>query len=151
MDNLEDLSGLEEDGAERREGPLRVLIVDDEATARGTLCHHLRDVADCVEAETASAAVATFEAALQAGEFFHLLCVDIHLPDHIGHEAVEAIRGIERSYGIEPANLVKAIVVTADDSPKHVARSANYQCDGVLVKPVQKPDLMLLLKVIGLI
>lgn len=116
-----------------REGPVRILLVEDEALnralVRATLTRaddpRLRN-ADLVEAPT----LADGRRALQAGTF-DVLLLDVRLPDGNGLELAASLP--------EPRPLIVAMTANVVPSPREAAMKAG--CDGFLEKPFQPHDL----------
>ena len=72
----------------------RILIVDDNDTNRLIVSEHLgRLGAKLVEADCGTAALAALDEAQRQGEPFHLAILDYHMPDMIGLDLAQIIRG----------------------------------------------------------
>jgi two-component system KDP operon response regulator KdpE len=116
-----------------REGPIRILLIEDEALnralVRATLTRaedpRLRD-AELTEAPT----IADGQQALQAGTF-DVLLLDVRLPDG---------NGLDLASGLpEPRPIMVAMTASVVPSPREAAMKAG--CDGFLEKPFQPHDL----------
>ena len=116
-----------------REGPIRILLIEDEllnrALVRATLTRaddaRLRD-ADLVEAPT----IADGRQALEDGAF-DVLLLDVRLPDGNGLELAANLP--------QPRPLMVAMTASVVPSPREAAMRAG--CDGFLEKPFQPHDL----------
>lgn len=112
---------------------LRVLIVDDNATAREVLAAMVSSFGWQVETATSGAeAIQRLEAAAAAGHSFDILCVDWIMPGMDGWETIQRIRA--RDTGHLPAILM----ITAHGRELIAERlgEETNPLDGFLVKPV---------------
>ena len=112
---------------------LRVLIVDDNATAREVLAAMVSSFGWQVETATSGAeAIQRLEAATAAGHSFDILCVDWIMPGMDGWETIQSIRA--RDTGHLPAILM----ITAHGRELIAERlgEETNPLDGFLVKPV---------------
>jgi two-component system, chemotaxis family, chemotaxis protein CheY len=115
---------------------LKVLIVEDDFTSRVILQGLLRAYGECHVAVNGKEAVDAFAAAHGSSEPYHLICMDIHLPEMDGTEAVRQIRSLEEQTGILSTSGVKILMTTAITDLKTVHSSYRALCDGYLFKPV---------------
>ncbi|UFS72548.1 response regulator [Geomonas sp. RF6] len=92
-----------------------------------------------------------FERALQSGERYDLVLMDIMVPEVDGLQAVLAIRKAEARMQIQLAERVKVIMTTALDDPRTIMK-ALYECDAdsYLVKPIRLQKLEEELRTLGL-
>ena len=112
---------------------LRVLIVDDNATAREVLAAMVSSFGWQVETATSGAeAIQRLEAATAAGHSFDILCVDWIMPGMDGWETIQRIRA--RDTGHLPAILM----ITAHGRELIAERlgEETNPLDGFLIKPV---------------
>jgi len=122
-------------------GKLRILITEDDFASRRALQMFLSPYGDCVIAVNGFETVETFKEALDAGEPYDLICLDILMPEMNGHEALKAIRQAEREQGVDVADLVKVIMTTSKDGVQDIAEAFASGCDAYVVKPVDKEKL----------
>lgn len=87
-------------------------------------------------------AVEAVRTAMDAGDPYDLVCLDIMMPEMDGHQALKEIRGLEESRAVLPPNGAKIFMVTALDRVKDVSRAFHGLCDAYLVKPLEKTKLM---------
>ncbi len=129
---------------------LRALVVEDSPTDRLVLKKCLSGVADCDFAEDGKAALACFESALAEKRPYSLVCMDVLMPVMDGHEAVEAIRGIEEAAGRAKEDCVKIVMVSSLFDRENLLKGiANW--DGYLSKPIRRQDVLDQLSIIGVV
>jgi two-component system chemotaxis response regulator CheY len=89
--------------------------------------------------------------ALEAGEPYNLICLDIMMPEMDGKAALKAIRDLEETAGLTYGAGAKVIMTTALNDPRNVFASFNALCDAYLVKPISKSKLLDLIRSFGLV
>ena len=120
---------------------LKVLITEDDFASRRALQVFLSPFGDCVIAVNGFETVETFREALESGERYDLICLDILMPEMNGHEALKAIRQAERDHGVDVSDLVKVIMTTSKDSADDIAEAFGSGCDAYVIKPLGKDKL----------
>ena len=116
---------------------MRVLIVEDEFVSRALLLRFLSSFADVDVAVDGREALTAFAAALDAGDPYDLICLDIGLPELDGHSVLQSVRDLEDERNI--SQNVKVFMTTSRSDAKTIVRSFFGGCEGYLVKPVE-PD-----------
>lgn len=130
---------------------MKILIVEDDLTSRTLLNRLLEDYGSCDTAIDGEDAMKAFGIALEKGERYTLICLDIMMPGMDGHATLEQIRRMEADEGIEGLDGAKVIMTTALDDSKNVLRAFRSQCEGYLVKPIDQKRLAEKLESLGLI
>ena len=102
---------------------MKILIADDDQLSQIALKATLGPYGECVCAANGREAVDLFTLAMDAGEPFSVVFMDIQMPVMDGHAALAAIRELERSRGAQPGNEAKAVMITCHDDVKNVATS----------------------------
>jgi two-component system chemotaxis response regulator CheY len=121
---------------------MKTLIVEDDFTSRLLLNEILKRYGPVHVAVNGKEAVAAVTAAMEAGEPYSLVCLDIMMPVMDGNEALHAIRELEEKRGIPSSRGVKIIMTTALDHMKNVMQAFHGLCDAYLVKPIEKAKLI---------
>jgi len=121
---------------------MRCLIVEDDAVCSKMMWGLLEPYARCDIAVTGKEAVAAFRSAIEEKSPYHLMLLDIMMPEMDGHETVRQIRKIEEYElsRIYPKG-IKIIMTTALDDVENVCRSFRSLCDAYLVKPIDEETL----------
>jgi two-component system chemotaxis response regulator CheY len=130
---------------------MKCLIVEDDFAARKLLQVYLSNYADCFIAVNGHEAVEAIREALEEGESYDLICLDIMMPEMDGHKALEAIRQVEKEQGIRGLDGVKVIMTTALDDSKNIMGAFRTGCEAYIVKPIRKEKLLEEIKQLGLL
>jgi two-component system chemotaxis response regulator CheY len=131
---------------------MRVLIAEDDFVARRILKEILSPYGDCDVVVDGEEAVRAFQLALDEQNPYHLVCLDIMMPNLDGQDALKRIRTLESEHGIDKKEEVKVIMITALSDPKTVF-NAFYRggATAYIVKPIDKTKLLNEIRQFGLI
>lgn len=129
---------------------MKILIVEDDPTSRLLLTRLLDDYGSCDTAVDGEEALKAFGIALEKGERYTLICLDIMMPGLDGHATLEQIRRMEADEGVDGLDGTRVIMTTALDDSKNVLRAFRSQCEGYLVKPIDRKKLADRLESLGL-
>ncbi|MBF0463776.1 MAG: response regulator [Nitrospirae bacterium] len=129
---------------------MRILIAEDDFTSRTLLQHFLTPFGDVDVTVNGAEAVEAFMLAMDEGQAYDLICLDIMMPEMDGLKALKNIRDKEKAMGITPNDEVKIVMTTALDSAKDVL-DAYYRggCNDYLTKPIDTKKLQSLLRNYG--
>lgn len=122
-------------------GRVNVLILEDDSVSRVALQKLLSSYGECHVAARGQEAVDAFEMALNAGQSYDLVCLDILMPGLYGHGVLKAMRAAETAKGIFSGHGTKIIMTTALDDVKNVMTAYSELCDGYLSKPITRKSL----------
>jgi len=129
---------------------MKTLIVEDDFTSRLLLQELLKGYGPSHVAVNGKEAVEATRLALEAGEPYDLICLDIMMPEMDGQQALREIRAQEEARGIISSNGAKIVMTTALGDLKNVSAAYSGLCDGYLTKPIQKAKLLEELRKLGL-
>lgn len=115
---------------------MRILLAEDDYITRTNMVSFLSTHGECDIAVDGMEAVEAFVTALEEGESYDLVCLDIMMPSVDGYQALLAIREAENSRGISVDDGAKVIMVTALDGEKNVAMAYELGCTTYISKPV---------------
>jgi len=121
---------------------MKSLIVEDDFTSRLLLQEILKWYGSIHMAVNGREAVSAVAAALDAGEPYDLICLDIMMPEMDGQQALQEIRKLEEARGILPPGGAKIFMTTALGRLDNVTRAFRGLCDAYLVKPIDKANLL---------
>ena len=130
---------------------MKILIVEDDYIIQELIRIILKEYGECFTTETEQEAVKLFKEALDNGNPFDLVTLDIMLPGGDGHSILKRIRGMEEEKGIYGLDGVKIIMISALGDKKNILGSFREQCESYIVKPVVKEDLIRQMKELDLI
>jgi two-component system chemotaxis response regulator CheY len=116
---------------------MKILIVDDDTASRITLQRFFATHGQCSGAADGLEGLALFEAALEAGDPFDVVCMDIQMPGLCGIDALARMRELEKKAAIAPGREAKAVMVTCHDDVKNVSGAFFHgQATCYVTKPV---------------
>jgi two-component system chemotaxis response regulator CheY len=101
----------------------RALIVDDSRYQRHLIIQVLADLFTTEEAADGRQALVLFQAALEAGQPFDLVVMDILMPELSGHDALAGIRRLEEAAGIPEERRTPAVMLSSLDDPANMLRA----------------------------
>ena len=128
---------------------MRVLVVEDDPSIRDMVEKFLAPVASCDLAEDGYAGIIAVEQALDRGEPYDLVCLDLVMPNMDGWEALRRIRAMEQSRNLFAR--VRVLILTARDSSANMRRFlTSSTSEGFLLKPFRKSELFEAIKALGL-
>ena len=130
---------------------MRTLIVEDDFTSRLLPQSLLSRYGECHIAVNGREAVDAFRRALDGGQPYDLICMDIMMPEMDGQSAVGEIRACEEARCTLSTQGVKIIMTTALDDVKNVVESFKLLCDAYVFKPIDTGNLVNRLKFLRLI
>ena len=96
-------------------------------------------------------AVEAYKMAIECGEPYDLICLDIMMPEMDGHQALRAIRKIEEESGVAEDKRVKIVMTTALSETRHVTKAFENGCTAYAGKPINQDKLEAMLKKFKLI
>ena len=121
---------------------VQFLIIDDDPTCRSLVELYLRPFGQCDLAHDGHEGLAAFRMALDRGQPYDLVCLDIMMPGIDGHDVLDSFRETERQRGILGSDGVKVIMTTALKDSKHCIKAFGEGCESYLTKPLRGQALL---------
>ncbi len=131
------------------EGPVRILIVDDDPAIQELIKNHLKERGECTVAGGGKQAISEFRSLLDQGSCFDLVCLDIAMPDMDGRTALDEIRNLEKEYGLGYRQRSKVAMITALDQAQDKLKAYKSSCDAYINKPIEKSQLLEAIESLG--
>jgi len=128
---------------------VRVLVVEDDHISAMVIREILAPLGVAEVAENGLVAVSKFRNALERGESYDCVFLDIMMPEMDGHETLECIRSIEQEHDIWGLDAVKVVMITALGDFENVRKSFRGQCDAYLVKPIRRNKILSAVRDLG--
>jgi len=116
---------------------MKTLIVDDDIFNCKLLQSILKDYGDCAIAMSGISAIQLFEETLKK-EPYDLICLDIMMPEKDGFETLREMRALEQNQTPPTSKKSRIIMITALEEQESKAKAFYENCDGYLVKPVER-------------
>ena len=99
---------------------MRILLAEDDFATRKFMAGFLSKYGECDVTVDGMEAVDAFIMALEDGEPYDLVCLDIMMPVMDGYQALVGIRNLEKQRNIPEDKAVKVIMTTALNEEKNV-------------------------------
>jgi len=117
---------------------MKTLIVDDDIFNCKLLQSILKDYGECDIAMSGVSALQLFEETLRKKELYDLVCLDIMMPEKDGFETLREIHALEQKQTPPLSKRSRIIMITALEEQESKAKAFYENCDGYLVKPVER-------------
>jgi two-component system, chemotaxis family, chemotaxis protein CheY len=127
---------------------MKILIVEDDYASRTVTHRLLLPFGETQVAVNGNEAVTLFASAMESGQPFDLVCLDIMLPGMDGQSVLREIRALEASRSPEARKPARVIMTTALNDRTNVVEAIKA-CDAYLVKPIDRKKLLASLKGFG--
>ena len=115
---------------------MKILIAEDDLTSRLFMKKYLSRFGKCDMVTNGIEAVDYVMNAINLGEPYDLICLDIMMPKVDGVKVLKAIRDLEAQNKVEQAQKSKIIMTTALGETQIVKTAFDYGCDAYASKPI---------------
>ncbi len=119
---------------------MKSLIIEDTAVIYRIVNHILKEFGESHIAENGLEGIKKVKMAIDAGENYDLICLDIMLPEINGLDVLANIRNLEKGNASIKKSTI--IMLTSLSEPKYIKASLARGCDGYLLKPIDKYKLI---------
>lgn len=120
---------------------MKILIAEDDLVSRKILSKMLSEYGECDITVDGIETIDAFLMALEDGEPYELLCLDIMMPKIDGIKVLKTIREIEKKQGIKKEQSVKVMMVTALSDHATIKKSYQAGCEAYIAKPISMEKL----------
>jgi two-component system chemotaxis response regulator CheY len=127
-------------GSEKRKN-LRILIVEDDESARNVTARFLTKYGRCDTAADGEAAMELFQKSRAQNDTYDVIFLDIMMPRMSGRKVLNRIREIEDNDNVEDRDRTRIIITTSLSDPASISSAFRSRCEGYLVKPFAREDL----------
>ncbi len=117
---------------------MKSLIVEDDYITAQVMKEILSAFGECDAAEDGKQALDLFSESHVDGFPYDVIFLDIMMPELDGQETLAKMREIEKEFGILGLDGVKVVMTTALDDFENIKKAFKNQCEGYIVKPVEK-------------
>ncbi|HEY9765498.1 MAG TPA: response regulator [Chroococcales cyanobacterium] len=123
---------------------MRILIVEDDFTSRRLLQKILAPYGECEIAINGKEAVSAVELAWGEDAPYHLICLDIMMPEMDGQETLGRIRAIEKEKGVNLGSeqSSKIVMTTSLADPENFFGAFRKGCETYVIKPIERKKLL---------
>ena len=130
---------------------MKILLAEDDFVTRKYMSNFLSKYGECDVTVDGMEAVDAFMMAMEDGEPYDLVCLDIMMPVMDGYQALVGIRNLEKERGIPADKAVKVIMTTALNEEKNVKMAFELGCTIYSGKPIDQERFDQALRKLGLI
>ena len=92
---------------------MKILVADDDFVNRRFLERFFEEYGDVTAVDNGMSAVDEAVCAMEEGNFFNLICLDIMMTKLDGYKTLQAIREAERNYVVNQEDRAKVIMISA--------------------------------------
>ena len=130
---------------------MKILLAEDDFVTRKSMTSFLSKYGEGDVTVDGLEAVDAFMMALEDGEPYDLVCLDIMMPVMDGYQALMGIRNLEKEREIPKEKAAKIIMTTALNEEKNVKMAFELGCTIYSGKPIDQERFEQALKKLGLI
>lgn len=115
---------------------MKTLLAEDDFASRKFMDQYLSQYGECDVTVDGEEAVDAFMMALEDGEPYDLVCLDVMMPVLDGYQVLKAIRDIEAERDTPKEDRVKIIMTTALNEERNVKKAFELGCEAYSGKPI---------------
>lgn len=130
---------------------MKILLAEDDFATRKFMLGFLSKYGECDVTVDGMEAVDAYLMALEDGEPYDLVCLDIMMPVMDGYQALVGIRNLEKERDIPQEKAVKVIMTTALNDESNVKMAFELGCTVYSGKPIDQERFEQAMKKLGLI
>ena len=130
---------------------MRILLAEDDFVTRKFMTNFLSKYGECDVTVDGMEAVDAFMMALEDGDPYQLVCLDIMMPVMDGYQALMGIRNLEKERNIPKDKEARIIMTTALNDEGNVKMAFELGCTVYSGKPIDQDRFEQVLKKFGLI
>lgn len=130
---------------------MKILLAEDDYATRKFMASFLSKYGECDVAVDGMEAVDAYLMALEDGEPYDLICLDIMMPAMDGYQVLMSIRNMEKERQISADEGVKVIMTTALNEEQNVKMAFDLGCSIYSGKPINQDKFEQALTKLGLI
>ncbi|MBD5460534.1 MAG: response regulator [Lachnospiraceae bacterium] len=130
---------------------MKILLAEDDFATRKFMVNFLSKYGECDVTVDGMEAVDAFMMAMEDGEPYDLICLDIMMPVMDGYQALVGIRNLEKERNIPEDKAVKVIMTTALNEERNVKMAFELGCTIYSGKPIDQDRFEQALKKLNLI
>ncbi len=120
---------------------MRILIAEDDLASRKVLYKFLSKYGECDITIDGMEALEAFMLAWDEGEPYHLICLDIMMPELDGLKTLKTIRDIEDQRELTAGDRAKIIMTTVLQDTGSVSDAFESGCEAYAAKPLDMEKL----------
>lgn len=129
---------------------MKILVAEDDFVCQLLMREYLHGVGTPEIVSTGRMALDAATAALASGQPYDLICLDVMMPEMDGQAVLRAIREAEAAQAAG-AGRAKILMTTALADQQMIVQAFQAQCDGYLVKPFDRANVLATLAQLGLV
>ena len=130
---------------------MKILLAEDDFVTRKFMANFLSKYGECDVTVDGMEAVDAYMMALEDGEPYDLVCLDIMMPVMDGYQALVGIRNLEKAHDVPEDKQVKVIMATALNDEKNVKMAFELGCTVYSGKPIDQNKFEQALQKLGLV
>lgn len=131
---------------------MRILVADDDLASRRILEKLLSPHGEVTAVIDGPACVDAFRVAIEEGDPYRLVLLDIVMPGMSGHEVLHELRTLEADWRVKPQEEARIVMTSVLEDPHNVIKAYNEGgATSYLVKPISLQKLEAELTRIGLL